>query len=165
MHSPFKLVRPCCIAEQSRDTRLNLASSLCISTACLLHYPTRKFVLAHRKILSDVIENLRPVMGCASSPATRCMCGFNGITNVFAIAFAHLANDAPGGIVDVPTIARIWSHLFALDEHLWRAIDRWVCRLVTIRCSGGIHLVIVSHMSVGRGHRAISGRQSGGRRI
>src|SRR5258707_10705289 len=127
MHSAFVFIGPGSITEQPRDGRLHFSSGIRIRAASLLHNPASKLVLAHRQVLRNIVENLRAIMRCASSPTTCRVCCLNRVTNILAIALAHLSNHLPLGIIDIPAVATIRPCLLAADKHLWR--DRKSTRL------------------------------------
>src|ERR1700680_2824512 len=62
-------------------------------------------------------------MSRASSPPTCRMRRLDRIANVFPITLTHLPDYIPVGAVDIPAIARVWSHLFPIDKHLRRSIN------------------------------------------
>src|SRR6266568_4503293 len=127
MYLPLVFVGPGGVTEEARDSGLYLAYGICKGTPALLRNSLRKLPLAYRQVLRDVIEDLRAIMRRANRPASGSMGSFDGVTNIFAIAFAHLADDTVLGIADIAAITGVWTNLFAFDEHFRRAIDRRQC--------------------------------------
>src|SRR5260370_1997268 len=101
----------------------------------------------YRQVLSDVVENWGAFMRWAGCPAACRMCCLNSIAYIFTITFTHLSDYMPSWIVDIPAVARVRPYLFAIDEHLRRAINsrqRQVVPVGGFGYGGMIHFIFTS---------------------
>src|SRR5581483_556303 len=141
MHNALKFVGPGCIAEQARERGLHFSAGIGKGTSRLLHNTPRKLVLTNREVFRDIVEDLSTVMRCSTGPATCSMGRLNCITNIFAVAFTNLSNDATGRTVDKAGITRIGTNLFAANEHFWRPVNLRHVFSITIDGGGGVLLI------------------------
>src|SRR5258708_19671425 len=102
MQSAFVFIGAGRITEQPREGRLHFSSGIRIRAASLLHNPASKLVLAHRQVLRNIVENLRAIMRCASSPTTCSVCCLNRVTNILPISLPHLSTPLPPPTLDLP---------------------------------------------------------------
>src|SRR6266568_2412207 len=148
MYLPLVFVGPGGVTEEARDSGLYLAYGVCKGTPAVLRNSLRKLLFAYRQVLRDVIEDLRAIMRRANRPTSGSMGGFDGVADVFAIAFTHLADDTVLGIEDIAAIAGIWTNLFAFDKHFRRAIDGRQCSsqavfAVELPCCVSVCLLVI----------------------
>ena len=72
-------------------------------------------------------------MGCSRGPAERRARGFDGVSDILAIAIADFANKLAGRIVHGTGIAAIGARLLAANIHFCGLVEmpavEWVCRL------------------------------------
>src|SRR6266487_1763022 len=125
VHAPLVLVAPGSVAEQARERHLHLVHSIGVAAARLLHDPARKLISGHGEILGHVVENLRAIMRCTARPAAGLVRSLDGVTDIFAVPLANLADYATNGIKDAATVSRIGTRLLARDEELGCTVDRW----------------------------------------
>ena len=129
MHLPVVFVGPSGIGEQPVDGRIDLLAARLralhrIQTCC-------EFIPARRKVLGNVVQNLRPQMAGGFRPALRRMCRLDRIAQVLAVGEAHMPQKPAGLAPDRRGIAAIGPRLFATDIKLRGAVDPLLRRALT----------------------------------
>src|SRR2546423_1577996 len=81
------------------------------------------FISTLRQVFCHVIKNLRAIMRCGLGPASGFASGFDGITNVFAIAEWNFTQYFSILVADFHAVSRIRSRLLASDIQLYGPIN------------------------------------------
>src|SRR5262249_61257328 len=75
-----------------------------------------EFVRARRKILRDVVEDLRAVVARGAAPSPGALRGLDGVADVLAVALRALSDRGAAGRKDSPRIRAVGPGLLPPDE-------------------------------------------------
>src|SRR5690606_24247907 len=87
------------------------------------HQSRHEIPTARIEVFAEIVEHLRPVMGCCCAPASGLCRRFHRVANVLAIADPGLTYDRATLADDRIAVAAIRARLLAADIVLHRAID------------------------------------------
>src|SRR6266516_1849422 len=88
VHGAVVLVRPGGVAEKAGQGGVYLTPGVVAPPARHRLELTRELLGPHREILGDVIEDLAPVVTAHARPRRGSVRRFDGVADVFAVAFA-----------------------------------------------------------------------------